>query len=80
MLGRRDELDGLVTGGAIKVSEKQKEYGDLLLTLMGEWLVVLIEKDVDQAHISCEDIVEQKLVICKVGDGIPQKTRGLRKR
>ena len=68
-----------MTGGAIKVSEKQKEYGDLLM-LMGEWLVVLIKKDINQAHLSCEDIVEQKLVICKVGDGIPQKTRGLRKR
>ena len=31
------------------MSEKQREYGDLLLTLMGERLVVLIEKDVDQA-------------------------------
>ena len=62
------------------MSEKQREYGDLLLMLMGEWLVVLIEKDVDQAHISCEEIVEQKLIICEVGNGIPWKTRGLRKR
>ena len=28
------------------MSEKQREYGDLLLTLIGERLVVLIEKDV----------------------------------
>ena len=31
----------------------------------------LVDKDVDQTHISCERAVEQKLVESEIGDGVP---------
>ena len=45
------------------------------LTLLGG----LVDKDVNQTHISCERAVEQKLVKSEIGDGVPQKTRRMRK-
>ena len=45
------------------------------LTLLGG----LVDKDVDQTHISCEHAVEQKLVESEIGDGVPRKTRRMRK-
>ena len=67
-------------GGLSKCQRSEKNMEILLLTLTGEWLVVLIKKDINQAHISHKDVVEQKLIISEVGDGILWKTRGLRKR
>ena len=39
----------------------------------------LVNKDVNQTHISCERAVEQKLVESEIGDGVLWKARRMRK-